>query len=101
MGDSRRRGLEAKAPHYSICVPSQRLPTYYPVFPRATGSLPNSTHFQENDSHLLISTVDGLNNTIFVCEAINALGSGQGQVTILVKGEQSSDKEGRYRRMAP
>ena len=28
--------------------------------------------------------MNGLNNTIFVCKATNALGSGQGQVTILV-----------------
>uniref|UniRef100_Q7M048 Colon carcinoma-associated antigen pE4 n=1 Tax=Rattus norvegicus TaxID=10116 RepID=Q7M048_RAT len=59
-------------------------PTNY-SWSTATGPLPNSTHFQENGSHLLISTVDDLNNTIFVCKAINALGSGQGQVTILVK----------------
>lgn len=35
---------------------------------------------------LLISTVeDGLNNTVIVCEVTNALGSGQGQVHIIVK----------------
>lgn len=59
-------------------------PTNY-SWSMATGPLPNSSNFKENGSHLLISTVDDLNNTIFVCKAINALGSGQGQVTILVK----------------
>ncbi|XP_034346175.1 nectin-2-like [Arvicanthis niloticus] len=47
------------------------------------GSLPTPAEPQGN--RLLISTLDGLNNTIFVCKATNALGSGQGQKCILVK----------------
>ncbi|XP_055453088.1 poliovirus receptor-like [Psammomys obesus] len=49
----------------------------------ATGSLPTSAEPQ--DSQLRITTVDHLNNTILVCNVTNALGSGQAQVTILVK----------------
>ncbi|EDL23203.1 poliovirus receptor precursor [Mus musculus] len=49
-----------------------------------TGDFPNSVKRQGN--MLLISTVeDGLNNTVIVCEVTNALGSGQGQVHIIVK----------------
>lgn len=107
MRDSRRGGLEPKArpvcgqrrkvslPHYLF--PSQRPSAHYPVFPRTLGSLPTPAEPQGN--RLLISTLDGLNNTIFVCKATNALGSGQGQKCILVKGEWSSDKEGRLRRV--
>lgn len=85
-----RTGL---CPSHTICVPSQRPPAHYPVFPRTTGDFPNSDKPQGNQ--LLISTVDGLNNTVFVCKVTNALGSGQGQEHIFVKGEQSSDKEER------
>ncbi|XP_031241467.1 nectin-2-like isoform X2 [Mastomys coucha] len=47
------------------------------------GFLPTSTKRQGNQ--LLIPTLEGLNNTIFVCKATNALGSGQSQQSILVK----------------
>ncbi|XP_029335117.1 poliovirus receptor homolog [Mus caroli] len=50
-----------------------------------TGDFPNSVKRQGNK--LLISTVDGLNNTVIVCKVTNALGSGQDQVHIIVKGE--------------
>lgn len=84
---------------HTICVTSQRLPAHYPVFPRTMGFLPTSTKRQGNQ--LLIPTLEGLNNTIFVCKATNALGSGQSQQSILVKGEQSSDKEGRVQEGGP
>ncbi|XP_031241463.1 nectin-2-like [Mastomys coucha] len=46
------------------------------------GFLPTSTKRLGN--RLLISTLDDLNNTVFVCKATNALGSGQSQQSILV-----------------
>lgn len=82
-----------------ICVPSQRPPAHYPVFPRTTGDFPNSAKRQGNK--LLISTLDGLNNTVFVCKVTNALGSAQGQQHIFVKGEQSSDKGERVQEGGP
>lgn len=69
----------------------QRPPAHHLVSPRATGPLPNTTEPQGNQ--LLINTVDKatLNNVTFLCNVTNALGSGQAQKVIHVKGEVSSD----------
>ncbi|GAB1291681.1 Poliovirus receptor [Apodemus speciosus] len=61
---------------------SKPVPTHY-EWNTTTGIFPHSAKPQEN--RLLIPTLNGLNNSIFVCKATNALGSGQGQVTILVQ----------------
>ncbi|XP_052027211.1 poliovirus receptor-like [Apodemus sylvaticus] len=61
---------------------SKPAPTLY-EWNTTTGVFPHSAKPQHDQ--LLISTLTGLNNTIFVCKATNALGSGQGQVTVLLK----------------
>lgn len=61
---------------------SKPAPTRY-EWNTTTGIFPHSA--ERENKRLLIPTLHGLNNTIFVCKATNALGSGQGQVTILVK----------------
>ncbi|XP_051017972.1 poliovirus receptor-like [Acomys russatus] len=55
-----------------------------------TGPLPTSAEPQGN--RLRIATLDGLNNTIIVCNVTNALGSRQAQVTILLKGKRCPQK---------
>lgn len=81
-----------------VCVPTtlwmphqQRLPTHHLVSSRTTGPLPNNTEAQGN--RLLIHKVSKttINNVTFVCNVTNALGSGQNQITVHVKGELSSD----------
>ncbi|XP_013210298.1 poliovirus receptor [Microtus ochrogaster] len=66
-----------------------------------TGPLPNNTEAQGN--RLLIHKVSKttINNVTFVCNVTNALGSGQNQVTIYVKGELSSHQEGRVQQDGP
>ncbi|XP_036039009.1 poliovirus receptor-like [Onychomys torridus] len=60
-------------------------PTIY-KWSTTTGSLPNTTKAQ--GKRLLITTVDNtINNVTFICNVTNALGSGQGQVTVLVTGD--------------
>lgn len=91
-----------------VCVPAtlwmshqQRLPAHHLVSSRTTGPLPNNTEAQGN--RLLIHKVSKttINNVTFVCIVTNALGSGQNQVTVHVKGELSSDQEGRVQQDGP
>lgn len=91
-----------------VCVPDtlwmphqQRLPAHHLVSSRTTGPLPNNTEVQGN--RLLIHKVSKttINNVTFVCNVTNALGSGQNQVTVHVKGELSSDQEGRVQQDGP
>ncbi|XP_012980876.1 poliovirus receptor homolog [Mesocricetus auratus] len=64
-------------------------PTSY-EWSTATGPLPNATEPQGN--RLVINTVDkaGLHNVTFICNATNALGSGQAQQIIYVKDPEQS-----------
>lgn len=65
-------------PHLSLPHPS--------VSPRTMGPLPPSAVAQ--DTQLLIHTVDESINTTFVCSVTNALGTGQAELTVLVRGEE-------------
>lgn len=87
-----------------FCVPAMGVlsteeSAYYPFFPRTTGSLPTSA--ESRDNQLGITTVDGLNNAIFVCNVTNVLRSEQAKVTILDKGELSSNVGEGCSRVAP
>lgn len=56
------------------------------VSARTNGSLPPSAVAQ--NSQLLIQTVDKSINTTFICRVTNALGTGQAELTIQVRGEE-------------
>lgn len=62
--------------------------TFSPAhLPRTTGTLPRSAEVQGRK--LLFRNVDeSINNTMFTCLAINAMGTGQRNETILLKGEE-------------
>ncbi|KAL6083678.1 hypothetical protein STEG23_027669 [Scotinomys teguina] len=68
-------------------------PTSY-EWSTTTGPLPNTTKAQGH--RLLISTVDRntLNNVTFICNVTNALGSGQGQRLVQVKGDSVQPSSG-------
>lgn len=91
-----------------VCVPTtlwmphqQRLPAHHLVSSRTTGPLPNNTEAQGNRLRITNVTKATINNVTFVCNVTNALGSGQNQITVHVKGELSSDQEGRVQQDGP
>ncbi|XP_045297978.1 poliovirus receptor isoform X3 [Leopardus geoffroyi] len=51
------------------------------------GPLPPSA--EAHDSHLLIPTVDESINTTFICHVTNALGTGQAEMTVLIRVHRS------------
>ncbi|KAL1769458.1 poliovirus receptor [Sigmodon hispidus] len=63
---------------------SKPKPTSY-EWSTTTGPLPNTTEAQGNQLQIPIVDKDSINNVTFVCNVINAVGSGQYQVTVLVK----------------
>ncbi|XP_028634517.1 poliovirus receptor homolog isoform X2 [Grammomys surdaster] len=70
---------------FLTCEARSKLAPHSYEWNTTTGKLPDTAKPQDEGKRLLISTLVGLNNTIFVCKATNALGSGQGQQYILVQ----------------
>ncbi|XP_045701169.1 poliovirus receptor [Phyllostomus hastatus] len=60
------------------------------VWNTTTGSLPHSANAQ--GSQLLFHPVDESINTTFICRATNALGTGEAEQTVLVRGERPRDQ---------
>lgn len=66
--------------------PQRPLP-YPAVSPRASGPLPPSA--VARDDQLQFHPVDESINTTFICRVTNALGTGEAEQTVLVRGEEA------------
>lgn len=80
------RAASAQSPACHPGLPQRPLP-YPAVSLRATGPLPPSAVAQ--GPQLLIRSVDESINTTFICRATNALGTGEAEQTVLVRGEEA------------